>query len=271
MPVDWIPIAVTAGSGALGAAVAYLIVRRPRQRPLAFLLLSLVLIAALHAAGRLYILDPLEKNRIDAELLQAISDIPVYQALREHDRIEYERLTGSLRQSLIAGRSRAETVARAQALLGGLINNYLPRAGDVAAARYVGVFTNELRQLRAHDADLCYRFVYPQDDGTVDVRAYVDEETRKADIAALAEVIRTAAGDPQPVPTADDVQADLMIVYQGLREVHGEDIALLGNPTAPDVDRAKICDLLTAFYGEVLELPEESGGRIIRYLFSDNE
>jgi hypothetical protein len=269
--VDWSAVAVAGSAGGIGAAAAFLIVRRPKERPILFLILSLVFIAALHTAGRYYILEPLNKRRIDEELQQAIAGIPVYQALREFDRIEFDRVAGSLRESLVAGRSHDETVAHARALLSGLVNRYLPHADDAAAAQYVSVFLDELRQLQAHDAELCYRFVYPQGGPAIDLRSYVDEDTRMAELAALAEVIRSAGSRRRDVPTAEDVQADLLIVYQGLRETYGEDVDLLGNPTGPDVDRGKICALLTSFYGNALELPDSSGGRIIRYLFSDNE
>jgi len=92
-----------------------------------------------------------------------------------------------------------------------------------------------------------------------------------ADVEAMEEVIRTAADDPRDAPAAQEVQEDLLVVYQGLREIYGDDIDLLGRPTEPDVDRAKICELSASFYDRVLELPEGSPGRIIRYLFSDNE
>lgn len=269
--MDWTAVALAGSAGGIGAAAAFLIVRRPRRRPILFLVLSLAFIATLHIAGRLYILAPLNEKRIEDDLRQAIADIPVYQALRDYDRVEYDRLTGSLRDSLAAGRSRQETVAMAQALLSGLVNEYLPHADDAAAAHYVGVFVDELRQLRAHDPELCYHFVYPQDGPPVDLREYVDEPTRAAELAALAAVIRAAGSNPRSVPTAADVQADLLLVYQGLRDAYGEDVNLLGDPTAPDVDRGRICALLTSFYTNALELPDSSGGRIIRYLFSDSE
>ncbi len=66
------------------------------------------------------------------------------------------------------------------------------------------------------------------------------------------------------------MQPDLLLVYEGLRAAYGEEVDLLGDPTKPDVDREKICALLTSFYDNVLELPDTSGGRIIRYLFSDS-
>lgn len=269
--MDWTAVAVAAGAGGIGAALAFLIVRRPKERPMLHLILSLALIGGLYVSGRFFILDPLDEKRIDEEMQQAIAGIPVYRALMEHDRIEYDRLTASLRESLVMGRSRDETIEHARALLSGMVNRYLPHADDVAAARYIEVFVDELRQLQSHDPELCYRFVYPQGGPSVDPVPHVDEETRTAEIAALAEVIRAAGSRRQEVPTAEDVQADLLIVYQRLRETYGDDVDLLGKPTAPDVDRGKICALLTSFYGNALDLPGSAGGRIIRYLFSDNE
>jgi hypothetical protein len=102
----------------------------------------------------------------------------------------------------------------------------------------------------------------------VDLRQHVDEATRENDRAALTEVIRAAGANPQEIPTSEAAEEILGPVYVTLRELHGDDLDMLQMADQPGVDKEKVCTLIRSFYGQILELPTESSGTVLRYLFS---
>ena len=88
------------------------------------------------------------------------------------------------------------------------------------------------------------------------------------DLAALAEVIRTAAEQPQPVPNAETGDALLKKLMNDFYTSQGDDAFLLQDPFAPGVDKKKVSKLIASLYREALNLPQEESGLLLRHMLS---
>jgi hypothetical protein len=266
--MDWISITLAGVAGALAGLVSFLIVRKPRERRTAYILTFVVALGAFNLLSSRFVLPRLREWRAEREIDRVFSEIPVYQLLARHD----PAVAGEIRSSLTDMVRRGESPSRAREQIGahirGVVNKYLPRASDAAITTYMAVFMRELEQLQSRDPDLCYRAVFPNQGGPVDMALYLDQATREADLSALAEVIRSASEAPQPPATAEEAGPVLAGVMARVREAHGEDAALLQALESPDADRAKACALIRSLYGAILALETARSGPVLRYMVS---
>ena len=136
------------------------------------------------------------------------------------------------------------------------------------SSRTLGVMVDEMRELNGQDPNLCYRFLFSQQYGAINPQKYVSKQLMDADLAALAEVIRTSATDPQPAPTEPEVAADLEIVVSQLQEQYGDNISILQNPQDPSVDKRVACGMMADLYAHVLKLPSPRNGRLLRFMLA---
>lgn len=174
-----------------------------------------------------------------------------------------------LKSAISKGKSETEIFAAVRSNITALVQKRLPYASDEAAARYMRVMVQEMTELQMNDGgDLCYQFLFPQAGQSLDISQYISEATKQADLTALSAVVRTSAVAPQEIPKEEDVSALLESVVNILVQRYGQDVALLQNPVAPGVDKAKVCAIMIEMYTQILQLPPTQGGKLIRYLLA---
>ena len=139
---------------------------------------------------------------------------------------------------------------------------YIPHASDEAVIQYVRAMALEIEELAEKNPEVCYRFLFPDRYGSTDVTQYINAETQRVDLAALAEVIRTAAEQPQPVPNGETGDALLKKLMNNFYASQGDDAYLLQDPFAPGVDKKKVSKLIASLYREALNLPQEESGLV---------
>lgn len=266
--MNWISIGIGAAAGLVAALLAHLVVRKPQERKIAYGVVFVVAFVFLNTLARENILPTLN-NYYEAEKAEeTLLKIPAYQELKQHDPNTYQVMLSGLREGLRKGSSEEELIAQVKTNLGPLIEKRVPYASDQAVVTYMGVVVKELRELNRQDPSLCYRFLFPQQYGAINPQKYLSKQLLSADLAALAEVIRTSATDPQPAPTEQDVAADLEIVVGQLQEQYGDSVSVLQNPQNPSVDKRVACGMIADLYTRVLELPSPRGGRLLRFMLS---
>jgi hypothetical protein len=133
---------------------------------------------------------------------------------------------------------------------------------------YISVTMDELDEIYEGGGDLCHQFLFPQPGRFLDVRDHVSKELLAADLAALAKVIETSAKDPQEPPTEAEVMPQLQPVFLSLAGKYGDELSLMQNPTAPGVDKRRVCELTSDLYDEILAMSPSDGGRVLRFMLS---
>lgn len=264
--MSFMHLIVGAAAGALAAVVAHFVAGSLKENRGKYGLAFAAAFAILFALGNAFVYPPLnawnQVRNAEAEFLRN----PAYRALWQHDRATYDRLMADFKQAVEEGKDREATVAALRAHIARAVQSRLPTASNEAVAAYMKVMLVEMKELDEQDGDLCYRFLFPQQSGPIDPVKHFSKETQEADLDALAEVIRTSAENPQPVPEESAVMPQLQNIFIELANDHGADMAMLQNPVAPGVDRRKICHMTQNMYTKILRLPAGESGELMRYL-----
>jgi hypothetical protein len=264
--VNLMHLIVGAAAGALAAVIAHLATGNARENRGRYALTFAIAFGILLALSNAFVYPPLntwyQVRNAESEFLES----PAYRALKQHDRATYDRLIADFRKAAGEGKDREATVAAVREHVVKVVQSRLPTASNESVTGYMQVMLVEMKELDESGGDLCYRFLFPQVSGPIDPVEHFSKETQAADLAALAEVIRTSAENPQPVPEESAVMPQLQAIFIDLANDHGQDIAMLQNPVAPNVDRRKICRMTQNMYTKILRLPVEESGRMLRYL-----
>ena len=261
-----INFAIAALAGALAAIIAGLLVRDRKENRNWYVATFGVSFAVLFGLGNAFVEPRLnawyQAHSAESELLES----PAFRALKQHDRATYDKMLAEMKQSLKDGHSQAQINSTVRGHIVKVVGEKLPRASNESVVSYMRVMLIEMNELKEQGGDLCYRFLFPQQSGPIDPAKHFSKKTQEADLAALAEVIRTSTENPQPVPPETEVISSLQPIYQELANEHGDDIAMLQSPTAASVDRGKICAMTETIYTNILRLPGDESGRVLRYL-----
>ncbi len=266
--MNWISIGLAGAIGALAALIAQLMVRKPKERWVAYTLVLISSFAVMYTLSRLYILPVLNTWKYQKNLEMSLQGIPAYQQISRYDPDAYQRINAEIQKLLKTGRNESKIIEQIRQIVGELVQKYLPRASDDALLSYMGVVTQEIEELASQSPELCFKFLFPQQYGAIDVRKYIRPETQKADLDALAEVIRTGAEDPINVEDFEGYNALIGKVITNLHAVYGDDTLLLQNPHVPEIDKEKFCKLTVALYREILKLPKQECSFVLRYMLS---
>lgn len=267
--MNWISIGLAALSGGLAAAIATLAIRNPKEKRVAYAIVFFVSLAVLQGISRQYVFPDLNARYQIRKVEAALLEIPAFQAVKQYDPKTYEKLMSDLRESIKKGTDESQMIGLVRGHITGLVQKRLPYASDEAVVTYMNVMLTEMNELNRQGNDLCYQFLFPQQ-SVFDGRKYFSKQTQEADLAALAQVFKTAAENPQAIPGEADVMPVLKPIYVEFAKEHGNDIIMLQNPIAPNVDKAKVCSMVGGLYARVMQLPQNENGKVLRFMLSQN-
>jgi len=222
----------------------------------------IVLFFAFNWAGQRYIAKPLI---VDAQL----RDVPAFAAIKEHEPATYQTMKSELVTAMQDGADKDAIVLRIHNLTAALAQKYIPRCSDQALVRYMRVTMDEVDQVSKKNPDAAFAMLFPEPGKFADIHSSLDETTQKEDLAALAAVISTGAG--QPVRTSSDSRANDLLrqAFQELASEEGADaVKVIANPRAPGVDKRQVCTLISHLYGKVLALPEGDAALVLRTMLA---
>ncbi|MBW2092129.1 MAG: hypothetical protein JRI34_08415, partial [Deltaproteobacteria bacterium] len=215
-----------------------------------------------------YVLPEIKIWKEQRNIEKSLQEIAVYQHIAKSDPEIYERIKSEINNSLRNRESSEQTTIRIRRIVNELVGKYLPRASDDAIFNYVKVMIQELSELTKLNPDLSYEFLFPQRGGATGHSYNLSPEMKKADLDALAEVIKT--GSTNPVIIRDFSEAKLLLekVFANLHKVYGDDLSLLRNPLASGIYKKKYCNITIALFTEIFELPKQKSCMVLRYMFS---
>ncbi len=266
--MSWYSIGAAAVAGALAAVVAMLVVPSRAQRNTTYVIVFVVLFSVFTTLAREIVVPALSLPHDLEQAERELLEMPVFQALKQHDQATYNGFMTDLEEGLRNGVKESDLIAQLKPRMEQMIQRRVPVAADHAVVTYMSVITREMRELRKQDPLLCYKFLFPQEHGAINIKDHVQSELISADLAALTNVIKTSAEQPQPVPEQVDVANDLEVAIGQLQRKHGADVAILQNLQAAGIDKAKGCDITADLYDLIIALPPDRNGRLLRYLLS---
>ncbi len=202
------------------------------------------------------------------ELELSLSEIPAYKQISMYDTQAFQRIKREIQQALAKGESKSQIIQRIRFIIGGLVEKYLPISSDKALLGYMNVVIQEIEELANQSPELCYKFLFPQQYGTIDVTKYIKPETQQADLEALAAVIRSGAEASAEMKDFPEYDALIQSIIINLHETYGDDALLLENPHAPGIDKRKFCRIMVALYREILKLPQRESCLVLRSMLT---
>lgn len=268
--MSWISVVAALVCAGLAGVIVMLALRGRKRETSHYAGLWLLLAGLLFAATQHFITPTLQARYDASRVDESLSSHAAFAAIKKHDPQTYDRIMAELREGLLAGQSQGVLIERVRAQVTSLVQQRLPRASDEAATEYLRVMVQEMQELRRQGGDLCYRFLFPQPGEALNLTRHVPLTLRDADAAALSQVVRSSTVSPQPVPQRAEVQPRMQPVMSALSARYGPELALLERPQAPGVDRDKLCSINIDLYSVILQMPASDGGKLIRYLMSQN-
>jgi hypothetical protein len=207
-----------------------------------------------------------EAHRTRAALL----DQPVYRALEKHDRELFDQLLARYRRYQHGETSREEFINFANARISEAATRSLAHASQDAVLALLADMLATARRLQTTSGDACFRFWFPDVSGPPDIAALVDAGAQAHTFSLMAEVIRTAAEKPVPLPDEGQAKEDLARVINEIYEQFGADAQMLAHSADPRVDRAKVCTITLSLYERILRLPPTQASAVIRTMTQVN-
>jgi len=188
---------------------------------------------------------------------------PLYVVLKQHEPETYAKLLAEYKLAV-----------RDETRMSGFENLVVGEVGKVATRRMAHASQDSLinltrdalasmRVLSKHE-DACFRYLFPQVAGPVDMNRYFDQKSQERMLVLLADVIRSSAEHPVPVPAGEQAQQKLAPVINGLYAKFGADTRMLANVSDPGVDRTKVCTIAIALYDGIMALPPPDAAAALR-------
>jgi hypothetical protein len=254
--------------GGVAAGVAVLIARAlvgPKEKPGAHrALLAFFTLCGFYAANQTLAPQVRTWKRVH-DVDKFLRTDPLYSVLLADNPALSEPLRGALVKALETGH-REEAVAAGRTVVAAVLPSYLPKASDDALVTFTTSMLRTLRGLASADPNRCYRYLFPKVAGPPSLGK---DDGQDELLNAMRLVVESARSRQQPQPEPPDAsQSDMEEVLGRLAVRHGQDVLLLQQPEAPNVDRAKVCALAIDLYSEVLTLPAPRAARVLRVMYA---
>ncbi len=208
------------------------------------------------------LLDGQARRAADREL-QAQA---VYQVLSKHEPEVYARVLRKFQDARQGTVTQAEFVNFANFELSTAATRRLAHASDQAVNALLGDMISNAHALAQQPGDDCFRFLFPQVAGPPDVAKYIGAQSQARTLDRLAEVIRTSAESPVPLPDPATVQDKLAEVVNATYEQFGADAQMVAHVDDPRIDRAKVCTITLSLYERVMAWPPADSSALIRVM-----
>ena len=162
---------------------------------------------------------------------------------------------------------RGETPQQATGELRGwladLINQRLMRAPDAAVGNYIRVSVSAMQALGQRDPRLCFRFLYPQVNGGVNLTKTLSPTLNAQEAAAMEQLLLSSRGGDLPVDQPQ-AQQDLQRIVAALYKKWGDKLQQLNMPADTAVDRSSMCAMSVDLYSAILALPDKQAANLLR-------
>ncbi len=259
-------IGLAAASGGIAVIIASLIFGRKPANKIAYSIVIAILFFTFNFASKEFILPDLNLRQALNDIERVTQETPAFGSIKKYEPEVYQKLVDSVLAAVKEGANQQQIADIVRTQISSLIESRLAHASDDALVSYVNVMISEMEILSNQGNGLCYKFLFPQVAGGIDARKAFTKEMQQRDLAALDEIIKSS-NTKKTIPEQSTVMPYLQPVIIALSEKHGDDVTLLDNPSAPNVDKEKLCKVSIDLYRGVLALPVEQSAPVLRWMF----
>jgi hypothetical protein len=205
--------------------------------------------------------------RVQAGLARpSLDDEQLFRTIRKYEPVMFERLERDYRAALEAG-NKDVFMQAAIAEVGTLAQKHMPKASNKSVNDFMGHAVVQLKELQRKPGDACYRFLFPKVSGAADL-SVLPKRMVDANATYLEAVLVSAIERPQGIPSEGQSMQTLQPILVRLARDYGQDLQLLARPVTSDVERRRVCEISIDLYDQILALPGEDSGNVLRYMIT---
>ncbi|HDL7337285.1 TPA: DNA gyrase [Yersinia enterocolitica] len=200
-----------------------------------------------------------------AQIERSFEGYPVFQTLKQQEPDLYNQLIDNFLKSKKEGHSEQQLIDEMKQTVSGLIVQRIRHAPDKDVIDYMNIILEELRYYQANNRSehLCFKALFPQVSGGVNATKALPKELQLRDLDSINRLFKASSGGIIK-PKNQEHENKLSIIVARMQQQYGDDLQMFSNPASPDVDREKICDMSIDMYSQILKLPPDDAGDILR-------
>ncbi|MGJ0127475.1 hypothetical protein [Pantoea sp. RHCKP32] len=258
---------MTLAAFALLALIVIVLIKTTRLRLWQGLLIFLL---PLIVANLLWFSWVAPQQRQAAQREQAVSQLsamPGFRVLQTQEPTLWLLLTQELTRRIRAGEPADKATGELRGWLIEVINQRLMRGTDAAVVHYISVSVEEMQALNQIDPGLCFRYLYPQVSGGINLQTTLSPALNRREAEAMEQLLLNSPPPEQPLDKTQ-AQADLQQITGQLYQKWGDRLQQLNMPADTAVDRSSLCAMSIDLYSAILALPDKRAANLLRRMIA---
>lgn len=253
----------TLAAFALLALIILLLLKTTRLRLWQGILLFMLPLLLANALWFSWLKPQQQRAAQNEAALSYLAQAPGYRVLQTQEPALWQLLLQEMQHQMRRGATPQQAAGELRGWLADLINQRLMRAPDAAVVNYVRVSVKAMQALEQRDPQLCFRFLYPQVSGGVNLVATLSPALNAEDAAAMEQLLLASRGDDLAVDQPQ-AQRDLQRIVATLYKKWGDKLQQLNMPADTAVDRSSMCAMSIDLYSAILALPDKQAANLLR-------
>ena len=229
---------------------------------------SLIIITAvvLGAMGYyFYPTSPDPRQLAEQAAMEKFAALPGYRLLKLQEPQLWHEVSETFAHSIAQGHSFVQAVGEVRGQLTGLVNLRIVKADDQAVTEYIAVAVSEMQALNKISGESCFRFLYPQVSGGVNIGVLLPPSINTTDQQALEGLFLHSKGHDRPL-NVNDANQTLKSVVNDLYPHWGNQLQQLNQPEDLATDHQKLCAMSIDLYRTILKRPQHAAANLIRQM-----
>lgn len=208
-----------------------------------------------------------ERQALAQDVSTQLSLAPGYRLLKTQEPALWQLLNRELLHKRMEGVPADQALGELRGWLMDLVNQRMARADDQTLVNYLRVSVEEMQALQQPEPQRCFRFLYPQINGGINLQQVLSPALYQRDAQALDQLLRQSTGSEQPLDQAL-AQRDLQSIVEKLYGKWGDKLQQLNMPADTAVDRSAMCAMSIDLYSGILALPAKQAANLLRKMVS---
>ena len=258
---------ITLAAFALLALITIVLIKTTRLRWWQGLIIFLLPLIVANLLWFSWVLPQQQHARQREQAISHLAQMPGYRVLQTQEPALWLLLTQELTRRINAGEPVKQATGELRGWLIDVINQRLMRGTDRAVINYIAVSVEEMQALNARDPSLCFRFLYPQVNGGVNLVNILPPSLNHKEAEAMELLLLNSTPQQQPMDSTL-AQRDLEQVVAQLYQRWGDKLQQLNMPADTAVDRSSMCAMSIDLYRAILALPDKRAANLLRRMIA---
>lgn len=254
---------VTLAAFALLALIIVVLIRTTRLRAWQGVLLFLLPLLLANLLWFSWLKPQQQRAAQQQAAIDYLAQTAGYRVLQTQEPALWQLLVQELQHRVRRGETPQQAAGELRGWLADVINQRLMRAPDSAVVNYIRVSVSAMQALGQRDPQLCFRFLYPQVSGGVNLVTTLSPSLNAQDAAAMEQLLLASRG-AEVLVDQPQAQQDLQRIVATLYKKWGDKLQQLNMPADTAVDRSSMCAMSVDLYSAILALPDKQAANLLR-------